>query len=75
MVCDGFLVGSTKYVIWCKVPDQSEANKDIIDQIVYDRYIEFDTTSANMIKGAKDDASVKIPDTLRERRKIDWVLK
>lgn len=75
LVCDGFLVGSTKYVIWCKIPDQTEANKDIVDQIVYDRYIEFDTTSANMKKGAKDDVSITIPDTLRERRKIDWVTK
>jgi hypothetical protein len=28
-----------------------------------------------MIKGAKDDVSKKVPDTLRERRKIDWVTK
>lgn len=75
LVCDGFLVGSTKYVIWCKIPNQTEANKDAVDQIVYDRYIEFDTTSANMRKGAKDDVSVTIPDTLKERRKIDWVTK
>lgn len=75
LVCDGFLVGSTKYVIWCKIENQTEENKDIVDQIVYDRYIEFDTTSANMIKGAKDDASIEIPASLRERRKIDWVTK
>ena len=72
LVCDGFLVGSTKYVIWCEI---SEANKTDYDQIVYDRYIEFDTTRANMIKGAKDDASLEIPDTLRERKKIEWVTK
>jgi hypothetical protein len=62
-------------VIWCKIDNQTEANKDIVDQIVYDRYIEFDTTSDKMIKGAKDDASIIVPSTLKERRKIDWVTK
>ena len=27
LVCDGFLVGSTKYVIWCKIPQQEKENK------------------------------------------------
>lgn len=73
LVCEGYLVGSTKYVIWCKIANQDTTNKDAVDQIVYDRYIEFDTVKANMCKGAKDDVSTKVPDTLRQRRKIDWV--
>jgi hypothetical protein len=62
-------------VVWCKIPKQTENNKDLVDQIVYDRYIEFDVDSSQMCKSAKDEASKKIPDTLRERRKIDWVTK
>lgn len=87
LVCEGFLVGSTKYVVWCDIPNQDTPNsegghKNEVDEIVYDRYIEFDTDGTQMIKGAKDPIDLKAPEneykdgkTLIERRKIDWVTK
>ena len=40
LVCEGFLVGSTKYVIWCDIPNQDTPNnegghKNEVDEIVY----------------------------------------
>lgn len=85
-VCDGFLVGSTKYVIWSRIPnpenidDEEKAQElqDILDQLIYDRYIEFETTSeedSNIYIGAKDVNDLTYPKKYPfiERRKIDWV--
>lgn len=68
VVCSGFLVGSTKYVIWT-------GNNEKIEQ---DRWIEFDTTgSANMMPIlAPNDENLVLPNSgeqYRERQQISWV--
>ena len=84
-VCDGYLVGSTKYVTWSRIPnpenieDEEESKKlqEILDQLVYDRYIEFTTNNEddNIYIGAKDVNELSYPKKYPfiERRKIDWV--
>lgn len=66
-VCSGFLVGSTKYVIWT-------GNNE---KLHYDRYIEFETTKDEMmpILEPNSDNLVLPEGTFRERIKIDWVEK
>lgn len=68
LVCSGFLVGSTKYVIW------SNKNKDIIN----DRYLEIETTGSKQIFDiiGKNEEGIKKPEegeVYRERHKIEWV--
>lgn len=73
LVCDGFIVGSTKYVIWV---DASNFTQDQLDQIVYDRYIEFSVAPSYVVQGAKEDEDYVFPtSTVIERRKISWVEK
>lgn len=101
-VCEGYLVGSTKYVLWSQIPspdsygdknspyyiaDETTRNtkkkelQDILDQIVYDRYVEFnvttDSSGAPLVRGAKEDDDFTIPtnEQVRERLKISWVNK
>ena len=69
-VCTGYLVGSTKYVIWTKNNEKLE----------YDRYIEFETTGSDSIMPILEpnEENLTLPGTdevFRERRKIDWVEK
>ena len=70
VVCNGFLVGSTKYVIWTKNNDE----------IIEDRYLEIETTGPDQIFdiiGANED-DIKKPiegEVHRERHKIEWVTK
>lgn len=72
LVAEGFVVGSTKYVIWSRIP---KAQTGALEQLKYDRYIEFTNIApANMFKGAKDDIYPLLPiSAYTERRKIDWV--
>lgn len=72
LVTEGFIVGSTKYVIWSRIP---KAQTTVLEQLKYDRYIEFEAIApANMFKGAKDDTYPLLPTSAyTERRKIDWV--
>ncbi len=74
LVTDGFVVGSTKYVIWSRIP---KAQTSALEQLKYDRYIEFTNIApANMYKGAKDDVYPLLPSSAyTERKKIDWVEK
>lgn len=69
-VCSGFLVGSTKYVIWTKNNEK----------LKYDWYIEVETTGPSQIMdilGPNEDNLTKPNDGVKytERRKIDWVEK
>ena len=70
VVCNGFLVGSTKYVIWTKNNDE----------IIEDRYLEIETTGPDQIFdiiGANEN-DIKKPiegEVYRERHKIEWVTK
>lgn len=66
-VCSGFLVGSTKYVIWT-------GNNE---KLHYDRYIEFETTKEAMMPIIEPNSNnLVLPEgTFRERIKIDWVEK
>lgn len=74
-VCEGFLVGSTKSVVWSKIPkDETE----VLDQILYDRYIEFVVPNGNsLVIGAHEPDDKELPTTYpyRQRKKIDWVTK
>lgn len=72
LVAEGYIVGSTKYVIWSKI---SKDKTSILEQLKYDRYIEFtDINPDYMMKGAKDDVYPPLPtENYTERRKIDWV--
>lgn len=74
LVADGFVVGSTKYVVWSRIP---KAQTAVLEQLKYDRYIEFTSIApARMMKGAKDDTYPLLPaSAYTERRKIDWVEK
>lgn len=62
-VCSGFLVGSTKYVIWT-------GNNE---KLHYDRYIEFETTKDDMMPILEPNSNnLVLPEgTFRERIKID----
>ena len=66
-VCSGYLVGSTKYVIWT-------GNNE---KLHYDRYIEFETTKDDMMPILEPNSNnLVLPEgTFRERIKIDWVEK
>ena len=69
-VCTGYLVGSTRYVIWTKNNEQLE----------YDRYIEFETKGSSQIMPILEpnEDNLVLPgdgETFRERLKIDWVEK
>lgn len=74
-VCEGYLVGSTKNVVWSKI----EANAtDALDQLVYDRYIEVKANSASeLIIGAHEPDTVTLPTSYPyiQREKISWVTK
>ena len=73
LVTDGFLVGSTKNVIWSRIP---KTETSVLEQLKYDRYIEFTNVECDKIfKGAKDDIYPLVPSsgTYTERQKIDWV--
>ena len=81
-VCDGYLVGSTKYVTWMKLEDQTTTNKDVADQIVYDRYIEYYITNQDrLLVGAHEPEEKRVPDVVSsaqpfiQRKKIEWVTK
>lgn len=67
LVCSGFLVGSTSYVIWTKNNEKIERN----------RYVEFSTTNTDMFPILPPNTENKtLPDngvTYRERHKIEWV--
>lgn len=68
LVCSGFLVGSTTYVIW--------TNNN--DKIEYDMWLEFNTTgSSNMFPILEPNTdNLTLPatgETFRERYQIDWV--
>lgn len=82
-VCEGFLVGSTKYVVWSRIP---KTQTEPLDQILYDRYIEFAITDeANIIIGAHEPPEKEKPkpngqpisasNPYIQRKKIDWVTK
>ena len=68
VVCTGYLVGSTQYVIW--------TNNN--EKLAYDRYLEISTTGPDQIfpiVGSNPD-NISLPqtgETFRERIKIDWV--
>lgn len=69
-VCSGFLVGSTKYVIWTKNNEK----------LKYDWYIEVETTGPSQIMDIlepNEDNLTKPNNGVKytERRKIDWVEK
>lgn len=74
-VCDGFLVGSTHYVIW------GRWTKDQNEQLLYDRFVEFKPTSNNVhpiIDDNPDDTPYPPPtggNAITERIQIDWVEK
>lgn len=70
VVCNGFLVGSTRYVIWAK------NNTEIIE----DRYLEIETTGPDQIFdiiGTNEEGITKPADgeVYRERHKIEWITK
>ena len=68
VVCNGYLVGSTKYVIW------TDNNENIVE----DRYLEIETTGPDQIFDIidNDDKTLVKPATgvkHIERHKIEWV--
>ena len=70
LVCTGFLVGSTRYVIWTQNNDKLE----------YDRYIQITTTGRSQIMDILEpnEDNIVLPEegeTFTERRLIDWVEK
>lgn len=70
LVCNGFIVGSTKNVIWTKNNDKLE----------YDRWIEFKTTGSSSMMPILEPNSdnLKLPEDgeeFVERKKISWVTK
>ena len=69
-VCTGYLVGSTRYVIW--------TNNN--DNLQYDRYIEFNTTGSSQMMPILEpnEDNIVLPssgENFRQRIKIDWVEK
>ena len=67
-VCTGYLVGSTRYVIWTKNNEK----------LAYDRYIEFKTTGSSQMMPILEpnDENLVLPadgEEYRQRIKIDWV--
>ena len=64
LICSGFLVGSTENVIWTINNKKIEA----------ERWIEFKTTSSQMMPLLDTETDLTLPTgTYRERHKIDWV--
>lgn len=64
LICSGFLVGSTENVIW------TTNNK----KIGAERWIEFKTTSSQMMPLLETETDLTLPTgTYTERHKIDWV--
>ena len=64
LICSGFLVGSTENVIW------TTNNKKIESE----RWIEFKTTSSQMMPLLETETDLTLPTgTYTERHKIDWV--
>lgn len=75
-VCDGFLVGSTNYVIWCNIAEDNTLN----DLLLYDRYVEFTPksgSSGNIFPFLTNEDEIEYPPSTgtKERIKIDWVEK
>lgn len=64
LICSGFLVGSTENVIWTANNKKIEA----------ERWIEFKTTSSQMMPLLETETDLTLPTgTYTERHKIDWV--
>ena len=64
LICSGFLVGSTENVIWTTNNKKIEA----------ERWIEFKTTSSQMMPLLETETDLTLPTgTYTERHKIDWV--
>lgn len=89
LVCEGFMVGSTQYVIWVNLEGADADSKKIVnDNLQYNRYIEFNIQEDKIeeyilpfSKNYNDDK--KYPPELNnydktaytKRQKIDWVEK
>lgn len=76
MVCQGFLVGSTKSVIWTSYTENSELN----NALIYDKYIEikgYDSSGNSNFMPLPDPntENLVIPTdkSFKERKKIYWV--
>lgn len=64
LICSGFLAGSTENVIWTTNNKKIEA----------ERWIEFKTTSSQMMPLLETETDLTLPTgTYTERHKIDWV--
>ena len=68
LICTGFLVGSTRYVIWTNNNEKLE----------YDRYIQITTTGSSQIMPILEpnEENLTLPgdgETFTERKLIDWV--
>ena len=87
LVCNGFVVGSTKYVIWSKIPSPDSTTdtatkkklQETLDNLVYDRYIQIISIQDGenkIVRGAKEDDDFVIPtESVTERLKISYVNK
>ena len=89
LVCSGFLVGSTQYVVWLNIDtDDLKAKEDVNNLLQYDRYIEFKIAKNDIskyvlpfAKGYEEDTEYPpAPNSSDgeyyiQRQKIDWVEK
>lgn len=88
LVCNGFLVGSTQYVIWVNLDTDNETKENMNNLLQYDRYIEFkipkdEITSKILPFAPTYDTDVIYPPEPNDpsknyyvqRMKIDWVEK
>ena len=76
-VCTGFLVGTTKYVVWLEdtgVTDEIEISDDI-KKLEVDRWIEFKTDASKMMPILEPNTeNLVLPENeYTERHKISWV--
>lgn len=88
LVCSGFLVGSTQYVIWVNLDTDNETKENMNNLLQYDRYIEFKIPKEEISTSILPFASSYETDIIYppepndssqnyyvQRRKIDWVEK
>lgn len=71
LVCSGYLVGSTRYVLWTNTDNVSN-----VDDLVLDRWIEFRTTGQDAflpVPEPNTDNMVLPTGTYRQRLQISWV--
>lgn len=70
--CYGMVYNGKEYYI---KPKDVISNKQLVDNIVYDRYIEFSTEKDVMNIGYSPDEGVELPKAYpyTQRKKIDWV--